>query len=180
MLGFALEGVVSVIVHLPRSKSVSVQRSAVPVCRRMNSFSTNKSILLLDFSFLCSQSVCCKLLPPTLHSTSWYLCDRCIGPVFHLGQSLTLLITRVRQCEILKYIKSGLRCLFAYQSRQSIVWTMELAINAVWQGLARLFDGASPGSRAACLWIPAQCLGPKVSRVIIKTISERIKNLVFA
>ena len=32
----------------------------------------------------------------------------------------------------LKYIKSGLSCLFAYQSRQSIVWTMEFAINTIW------------------------------------------------
>ena len=168
------------IIHLPRSKSVSVQWSAVPVCRRMNSFSTNKSILLLDFSSLCLQLICCNLLPPTLQSTSWYLCDRYIGPVFHPGQSLTLLNTRVRQCEILKYIKSGLMCLFAYQSRQSIVWTMELAINTVWQGLARLFNVASPGSRAACLWVLAQCLGPKVSRVIIKILLERINNLVFA
>ena len=32
----------------------------------------------------------------------------------------------------LKYIKSGLSGLFPYQSRQSIVWTMELAINTIW------------------------------------------------
>ena len=31
----------------------------------------------------------------------------------------------------LKYIKSGLSCLFVYQSHQSIVWTMELAINTI-------------------------------------------------
>ena len=68
----------------------------------------------------------------------------------------------------LKYIKSGLSCLFAYQSRQSIVWAMELAINTIWSGLVRLFDGASPGPREACLWVLVQCVTPKVSRVIIK------------
>ena len=41
---------------------------------------------------------------------------------------------RVRRCEILTFIKSGLSCLFAYQFRQSIVWTMELAINEIGRG----------------------------------------------
>ena len=52
--------------------------------------------------------------------------------------------------------------------------TMELAINAVWYGLARLFDCASPGPRAACLWVPVQRVGPKVSRVIITWILNEI------
>ena len=30
------------------------------------------------------------------------------------------------------------------------------------EGLARLFDGASPGPRAACLWVVVQCVGSKV------------------
>ena len=30
-----------------------------------------------------------------------------------------------------------------------------------------IFDDASPGSQAACLWVPVQCIGPKVSQVII-------------
>ena len=51
-----------------------------------------------------------------------------LGPIFHPGQSPTLLNGRVRRCEILKNMKSGLSCLFVYQFRQSIVWTMELAI----------------------------------------------------
>ena len=34
----------------------------------------------------------------------------------------------------LKYIKSGLSGLFPYQSYQSIVCTMELAINTIWYG----------------------------------------------
>ena len=38
-------------------------------------------------------SACCKFLRPTLHSTSWYLCDRCVGPVFHPDQSPILLNT---------------------------------------------------------------------------------------
>ena len=59
-----------------------------------------------------------------------------VGPVFHPGQSPTLLNSRVRRCEILEYIKSGLSCLFAYQFRQSIVWTRELAINVIWKRLA--------------------------------------------
>ena len=61
--------------------------------------------------------------------------DSCIvllGTVFHPGQSPTLLNSWVRQCEILKYITSVLSCLFAYQFHQSIVWMMELAVNAVW------------------------------------------------
>ena len=69
------------------------QRSAVPVCRRMNGFATNKTTVLLDsLAFRC-----CNFLPPTLHSTSWYLCDRCVGPAFHPGQSPTLLNTKVRR-----------------------------------------------------------------------------------
>ena len=52
------------------------------------------------------------------------------------------------------YIKR-LSSLFANQFRQSLVWTMELAINAVWYrltgpicGLDRPFDDALPGPRA--------------------------------
>ena len=56
------------------------------------------------------------------------------GPVFHRGQSPTLLNSRVRRCKILKYMKSGLSWLFADQFRKSIAWTMELAINAIWSG----------------------------------------------
>ena len=88
----------------------------------------------LTSDLFCSQKLSCKLFPLTLHSTSWYWCDRCIGPVFHPGQSPTLQNSRVRRCKILKYRKSGLSCLFAYQFRQSIVWTMELVINAIWAG----------------------------------------------
>ena len=124
---------------------------------------------------LCWTTQMFKNLPPTLHSTSWYWCDRCVGPVFHPGQSPTSLNGRLRRCQILKYIKSGLSCLFACQFRQAIVWTMELATNAIWQmlvgsicGLERLFSGASPGPRVACLCVPVRCVGPKVSRVILK------------
>ena len=72
MLGFAPEGAVSVTGHLPRPKSVSGQRSAVPIRLRMNGFSTNKTTFLLNFDLVCSQIVCCELLPPALHSTSSY------------------------------------------------------------------------------------------------------------
>ena len=60
----------------------------------MNGFSTNKATVLLDFRPLGLHSACSNFLPPSLHSTSWYLCDRCVELVFHRGQSLTLQNTR--------------------------------------------------------------------------------------
>ena len=71
----------------------------------------------------------------------------------------------------LKYIKSGLSCLFAYQSRQSMSLDDGACHKHNLVGLARIFDGASPGPRAACLWVPVQSVGLKVSRVIIYTIT---------
>ena len=66
----------------------------------------------------------------------------------------------------LKYIKSGL---LPISISASPVHSLDDGTchkhNLV--GLVRLFDGASPGPRAACLWDPVQRVGPKVSRVII-------------
>ena len=99
-LVFASGGAVSVIGLLPKPKSASGQRfqfvDAVSQLRKL--------LCCLTSDLFCLQFIRCKLLPPTLHSTSWYWCE-CIEPVFHLGQSLTLLNSRVRRCKILKYIK---------------------------------------------------------------------------
>ena len=128
---FAPGGAASVTGHLPRPKSVSGQW--FQFVGAMVSQLT-KLLCCLTSDLFCLQKLHCKLLPPILHSTSWYWCDRCIGLVFDLGQSPTLPNSWVRQCEILKYIKSGLSCLFAYQFHQSIAWMMELAINTIWAG----------------------------------------------
>ena len=56
-----------------------------------------------------------------------------VGTGISSGSITDLTKYRGRRCEILKYTKSGLSCLFAYQFRQSISpWTMELAINTIW------------------------------------------------
>ena len=126
----------------------------------MNGFSTNKTTLLLDFRPLLLAT---RLLHASAsHPPQYQLVTGVTGALdrYFIGVShRPHEIDRVGRCEISKYIKSGLSCLFAYQFRQSIVWTMELAINTIWQGLARLFDGASPGLRAACFWVPVQCVG---------------------
>ena len=63
-------------------------------------------------------------LPPFLHITSLVLCDRCIGLVFHLCQSLILLNCFDQVMPILKY-EVRFNFLFEYQLSQSLLRTME-------------------------------------------------------
>ena len=106
-------------------------------------------------------------MSPAGHAGVPGLAYRLVGTGISSGSITDLTKCQGQAIRNLKYIKAGLSYLFAYQSPKSVVWAMELAINAIWSGLARLFDGASPGPRAACLRVPVQCVGPKVSQLII-------------
>ena len=99
---FAPGGAVSVIGHLPRPKPSAVNGSSLLIHEWFSQLT--KLLCCLTSDLFCLQYQCCTLLPPTLHSTSWYWCDMCIGPVFHLNQSPTFLNSLVRRCETLKYI----------------------------------------------------------------------------
>ena len=74
-----------------------------------------------------------------------------------VGQSPTLPNSQVRRGEILKYIKSGLSCLFAYQFRQSIVWTMETIRRCIAWTSASLLVGSGPVRRPQGFLSDYQC-----------------------